>query len=69
MCRRSFDFLGDLLYRSACEEANARSEQPLPTMKKNRGKILEPKHAIGPYGFMAIILDSEGNRVALQSES
>lgn len=38
-------------------------------MEKNRGKNLEPKHAIGPYGLMAIILDSEGNRVALHSES
>jgi predicted enzyme related to lactoylglutathione lyase len=32
------------------------------------GKVLQPKHQIGPYGFRTLILDSEGNRVALHSE-
>lgn len=31
------------------------------------GEILEPKHAIGPHGFRAIVKDSEGNRIALHS--
>lgn len=31
------------------------------------GKILQSKHAIGPYGFRTVLLDSEGNRVALHS--
>ncbi len=31
------------------------------------GSVLEPKHAIGPHGFRTVILDSEGNRVALHS--
>ena len=33
------------------------------------GSIVQPIHSIGPHGFRAIILDSEGNRVALHSES
>jgi hypothetical protein len=33
----------------------------------NGGKVLQPKHPIGPHGFRAVILDSEGNRVALHS--
>ena len=33
------------------------------------GKIVEDVHAIGPHGFRAIVLDSEGNRLALHSES
>ncbi|WP_417387559.1 VOC family protein [Gimesia sp.] len=33
------------------------------------GKIIEPIHSIGPHGFRAIILDSEGNRLALHSNS
>jgi uncharacterized protein len=33
----------------------------------NGGKILKPKHAIGPYGFRSVITDSEGNRLALHS--
>lgn len=31
------------------------------------GKIVQPKVAIGPYGFCAHILDTEGNKVALHS--
>jgi hypothetical protein len=31
------------------------------------GKILASTHAIGPHGFRAIVLDSEGNRIALHS--
>ncbi|QQR77229.1 MAG: VOC family protein [Candidatus Moraniibacteriota bacterium] len=32
------------------------------------GKILAPKKAIGEYGFMALVLDTEGNRIALHSK-
>jgi len=31
------------------------------------GKVLEPTHSIGPHGFRAVVLDSEGNRIALHS--
>jgi predicted enzyme related to lactoylglutathione lyase len=34
----------------------------------NGGKVLQPKHSIEPFGLRAIILDSEGNRVALHSD-
>jgi uncharacterized protein len=34
---------------------------------ENGGKVLVEKHSIGPHGFRAIVLDSEGNRVALHS--
>jgi len=27
-----------------------------------------PKHQIGPHGFRAVVLDSEGNRIALHSK-
>ena len=30
-------------------------------------KVLQPVHSIGPHGFRAIVLDSEGNRLALHS--
>ena len=33
------------------------------------GKVLQPVHPIGPHGFRAIVLDSEGNRLALHSTS
>jgi uncharacterized protein len=31
------------------------------------GSIIEPIHSIGPHGFRAVVVDSEGNRVALHS--
>jgi len=33
----------------------------------NGGQVVRAKHAIGPHGYRAIVLDSEGNRVALHS--
>jgi predicted enzyme related to lactoylglutathione lyase len=47
--------------------AQGRLDQAVAAVEPNGGKVVEPTHAIGPYGFRAIILDSEGNRVALHS--
>jgi predicted enzyme related to lactoylglutathione lyase len=47
--------------------AQGRLDQAVAAVEPNGGKVLQPKHAIGPYGFRAVILDSEGNRVALHS--
>ena len=33
------------------------------------GQILRPIHEIQPFGFRAIVLDSEGNRMALHAET
>jgi predicted enzyme related to lactoylglutathione lyase len=35
--------------------------------EKMGGKVVEATHPIGEHGFRAIILDSEGNRIALHS--
>lgn len=35
----------------------------------NGGQVLQPKHEIGPHGYRALVLDSEGNRIALHSMS
>jgi uncharacterized protein len=63
------DFLpssqGPLLYFNA----NGRLDEALTKTKANGGKILKPKHSLGPYGFRAVVLDSEGNRIALHSET
>ncbi|MDR2271892.1 MAG: VOC family protein [Sphingobacterium sp.] len=32
------------------------------------GKIIEPKQLFGPVGFIAMILDSEGNKIGLHAE-
>jgi uncharacterized protein len=33
------------------------------------GKVLEPVQSIGPHGFRAVVLDSEGNRIGLHSRT
>lgn len=40
---------------------------PLSKVEKSGGKIILPKTSIGPNGFMAHFIDSEGNKVALHS--
>jgi hypothetical protein len=48
--------------------ANGRLDEALVAVAVNGGSVVKPKHAIGPFGFRAIVIDSEGNRVALHSE-
>jgi uncharacterized protein len=54
---------GPLVYLS-CQ---GRLDEALNTVVPNGGKVLKAKHSIGPYGSRAIVLDSEGNRIALHS--
>ncbi len=46
---------------------NGRLDDAIKAAKANGGKILQEKHSIAPYGFRAVVLDSEGNRIALHS--
>jgi predicted enzyme related to lactoylglutathione lyase len=48
--------------------ANGRLDDALAKVDANGGKVIQPKHQIGPFGFRAIVLDSEGNRIALHSD-
>jgi predicted enzyme related to lactoylglutathione lyase len=54
---------GPLVYFNA----QGRLDEAIAAVEQFGGKVLKPKQPIGPYGFRAIILDSEGNRVALHS--
>src|SRR5262245_23860761 len=49
--------------------ANGRIRDAVSKVVPNGGSVVEDTHPIGPHGFRAIVLDSEGNRVALHSES
>ncbi|MBX9960353.1 MAG: VOC family protein [Burkholderiaceae bacterium] len=31
------------------------------------GRVEQPKTSLGPYGFMALVVDTEGNRIGLHS--
>jgi hypothetical protein len=37
-------------------------------VREHGGKVVVDKEPIGPYGFRAVIMDSEGNRIALHSQ-
>ena len=54
---------GPLLYFN-CQ---GRLDEAVAAVGPNGGKVLQPKHPIGPYGSRAVVLDSEGNRIALHS--
>jgi uncharacterized protein len=68
------------LYRPESEENAASTRGPLVYLNcsgrlddaiaqagSHGGKVVHAKHKIGDHGFRAVILDSEGNRIALHS--
>lgn len=46
---------------------NKRIRDAVSQVEKCGGRVVQPIHAIGPHGFRAIVLDSEGNRIVLHS--
>jgi predicted enzyme related to lactoylglutathione lyase len=56
---------GPLIYLSV----EGRLDDAIKATNSQGGKVLEGKHQIGPHGFRAIIVDSEGNRIALHSSN
>lgn len=54
---------GTLIYLNGGEDLSV----PLSKVEKAGGKILLPKTSIGANGFMAHLLDTEGNKIALHS--
>lgn len=55
---------GPLVYLNA----EGRLKEALQAVESNGGKILNEIEQIGPYGHRVIILDSEGNAIALYSK-
>jgi uncharacterized protein len=54
---------GPLVYLNCA----GRLDAAVAAVESNGGKVVKPKHQIGGYGFRAVVMDSEGNRVALHS--
>lgn len=54
---------GPLIYLNA----KGRLDDAIAAAEKHGGKVLEPKQSIAPHGFRAVVLDSEGNRIAVHS--
>lgn len=46
-----------------------RLDQAVLEAQKMGGSVLSPKEQIGPYGHRAVILDTEGNAIALYSKT
>ena len=55
---------GALIYLNT----GGRLDDAIAAVVPNGGKIVQAKHSIGPFGFRAVVTDSEGNRVALHSD-
>ena len=54
---------GPLVYLNA----SGRLAAAVSAVLAHGGQVLQPIHAIGPHGFRAVVLDSEGNRIALHA--
>ena len=48
---------------------NGRIRDAVAKVRTHGGGLVEDVHSIGPHGYRAIVLDSEGNRVALHSDT
>lgn len=57
--------VGVLLYLNV----NGRIRDAVRQVRSHGGGLVEDVHSISPHGYRAIVLDSEGNRVALHSET
>ncbi len=55
---------GPLLYLSV----NGRLDEAIQAARDNGGRVVRDKHSIGPHGHRAVIVDCEGNRIALHSQ-
>jgi predicted enzyme related to lactoylglutathione lyase len=54
---------GPLVYLNA----DGRLAAAVQAVGSHGGRVLQESHPIGPHGWRAIVLDSEGNRIALHS--
>lgn len=55
---------GALIYLNGGDDLST----PLARVEPAGGKVVMPKTSIGPHGFMAQFIDTEGNKLALHSQ-
>ena len=48
---------------------DGRIKDAVSRVRQKGGSITQEIHGIGPHGFRAIVVDSEGNRIALHSQT
>jgi predicted enzyme related to lactoylglutathione lyase len=54
---------GPLIYL----DATGRLKDAVALVAGHGGKVVQDVHSIGPHGFRAVVMDSEGNRIALHA--
>lgn len=54
---------GPLIYLNV----EGRMKEAVEAAGATGGRVVEPAHPIGPHGFRAVVIDSEGNRIALHA--
>lgn len=57
------DSAGIMVYLNA----DGRIHEAVGLVAAHGGRVVEPVHSLGPHGCRAVIVDSEGNRLALHS--
>jgi len=55
---------GPLLYLNT----DGQLDEAIDAVEKHGGRVIARRHSISPFGFRAIVMDSEGNRIALHSQ-
>jgi uncharacterized protein len=56
---------GPLIYLSV----EGRLDEAVEAARANGGKVLRARQKIGEHGFRAVVIDSEGNRIALHTSA
>jgi len=49
--------------------ANGRMREAMQQVESLGGRVVEPAKSIGPHGYRAVVIDSEGNRIALHAST
>ncbi|MDR3614865.1 MAG: VOC family protein [Candidatus Obscuribacterales bacterium] len=56
---------GPLVYLNV----DGRLDKAIAEVKEHGGEVIKAKEPIGPYGFRAVIVDTEGNAIALHAKN
>ena len=66
---RAAIYLAASLLTREHDRLSLRLDEAVEAARTNGGKILRARQQIGQHGFRAVIIDSEGNRIALHTSA
>ncbi len=50
-------------------DATGRLDAAIDAVESGGGRVIQARHSIGPHGWRAVVADTEGNRIALHSQT